>query len=199
MADVPAVVEYGKVVGYFTTAGADSIDALTVPDEVPLTGYIDLIPNLDTIRFGGTTPARLVKIVPVRAMVYEGKIYAPDADPSVDAEGVWLISTHQAAGSPDTVQWTAKFTLDVIAVQPPDVVFEVPIEEGTVDLSQVMSAEPEPGLVKIVSNEDRAAAEEAADRAETAAAAVPRWWSGTQAAYNAIVTKDPDTLYVIVG
>jgi hypothetical protein len=38
-----------------------------------------------------------------------------------------------------------------------------------------------------------------ATAAANTAAAVPRWWSGTQTAYNAIVTKDPSTLYLITG
>lgn len=199
MADVPGVVQYGKVVGFFTSAIADTIDASTVPDEVPLTGFIFLMPNIDTIRFGGTSPARVIKIQPVRVRVFNGLCYAPGADPTSDPAGVWILSTAQAAGSPDTIQWTASFLLDNIARQLPDVVFEVPISGGTVDISQVMSSEPEPGLVKIVSNEDRAAAEAASAAAIAASAAVPKWWSGTQSAYNAIPTKDASTLYLITG
>jgi hypothetical protein len=41
-------------------------------------------------------------------------------------------------------------------------------------------------------------ASSATDAANTAAA-VPRWWTGTQTAYNALVTKDPSTLYLITG
>lgn len=38
-----------------------------------------------------------------------------------------------------------------------------------------------------------------ASAAAATAAAVPRWWAGTQAAYDALPVKDPTTLYVITG
>lgn len=43
------------------------------------------------------------------------------------------------------------------------------------------------------------ASQTSATNAANSAAAVPKWWTGTQTAYTAIATKDPNTLYLITG
>lgn len=51
--------------------------------------------------------------------------------------------------------------------------------------------------VLVQTGADVAAAQAAATAAQAAQAATPKWWTGTQAQYDALLFKDPATLYLI--
>lgn len=222
--DVPTQVQYGQVIGRFVSFTADSYDAGNVPDEVPLNGKVTLTPLTTITRWPTTTPPRLAIAQPVTAVVIDGTLTGPDG---LINHLLYLVATDQPEGQPDTIQWRASFRFDNVAVQPADVVFNVPAN-GVVDLSQIVSIPPEPGTIVVVSHEDALAAAASADaaaqsvvdaqavvdtgqseidatiaQAESDLNAIidtaPLWWQGTQAAYDAIVTKDPQTLYVITS
>lgn len=224
MSDVPAEVQYGHVIGRFVSFAADSVDAGTAPDEVPLNGVVILTPLTTITRWPTTTPPRLAIAQAVTARVIDGDLVGPDG---LTAHELYLVATDQPDGQPNVIQWKASFRFDAVTVQPADVTFNVPAN-GTVDLGMVVSVPVAPGTIVVVSHEDALAAAASADDAaqsvldaqavvDTGQAEIdatvaqatsdlnaivdtaPLWWQGTQAEYNAIVTKNPQTLYVITS
>lgn len=165
MPDVPDVVQYGKVTGRFVSFRADSSDAGDAPDEVPLTGKVTLTPTVSYMRWRNTTPPRLSAIEPIVCQIVDGNLKAPDG-----LGDVYVVATDQPDADPNIVQWKASFRFDGSTSQPADAVFNVPAN-GSVDLAVVIPAEEQPGVVIVVSAEDRLAAEAAAIRAEAAARA----------------------------
>jgi len=165
MADVPAVVQYGQVKGRFVSFRADSVDDGSTPDEVPLTGRVTLTPTVPYMRWRNTNPPRLSALEPIVCQIVDGDLKAPDG-----LGDVYVVATNQPDADPDTVQWTATFRFDNAPTQPTDTIFNVPAG-GVVDLAVVIPAEEQPGVVIVVSAEDREAAEAAAARAEAAAQA----------------------------
>ena len=173
MADVPAQVNYGRVVARLVSFRADGPDAGQVPDEIPLSGTVTLTPTVDRMRWPQTTPPRIAVIERIVCPVIGGDLYTPGTEPgSLPATGVWVVATVQPDAEPDRVQWTASFKLDGVAQNPSNVRFEVP-DGGTVDLAVVVPADPGPGTVTVVSSEDRIRAEAAATAAEATLAEVP--------------------------
>ena len=170
MADIPSVVKYGKVTGYFTGYAADGSDAGEVPDEIPLTGSVTLEPLVRVTRWPTATPKRMAIAQTIEARVIAGVLCSPAGEP-----GVFLIATDQPAGQPSLIQWRATFKLNNVPQQPFPVVFNVPewnpADTSTaVDLAMVASVTPEPPVIAVVTQADSEAAAAAAAAAQAAAA-----------------------------
>ena len=164
MAAVPSEVNYGRIRANFVAFIAD--DNGNVLEEVPLEGNVILTPTVGVLRFPSTSPPRTAVIQTLQCPVIGGILYPPGTPlggPFPSQTGVAAVASDQPAGLPTTVQWTASFSLENTSAQPNPVTFEVP-SGGVVDLTTVMPATPEPGIVVVVSTEDR-------ERAEAAAAA----------------------------
>lgn len=170
MADVPAEVAYGEVVGHFVRFIADTADVGNVPDEILMTGKITLTPLTPVIQFASTTPPRLAVIDPQTCFVQDGDLYPPDKN----SPGVFVVATDQPDGVPNTVQWRARFQFDNVTVQPADVIFNVPAG-GVVDLSAAVAIPPIPPTSVVVSTESEAAAAASAQAAAASAAAAEQW------------------------
>ena len=176
MATVPSEVNYGRIRANFVAFIAD--DNGNVLEEVPLEGNVILTPTVGVLRFPSTSPPRTAVIQTLQCPVIGGILYPPGTPlggPFPSQTGVAAVASDQPAGLPTTVQWTASFSLENTSAQPNPVTFEVP-SGGVVDLTTVMPATPEPGIVVVVSTESRdraeaarGVAEAAADTAETAA------------------------------
>ena len=163
MAAVPSEVNYGRIRANFVAFIAD--DNGNVLEEVPLEGNVILTPTVGVLRFPSTSPPRTAVIQTLQCPVIGGILYPPGTPlggPFPSQTGVAAVASDQPAGLPTTVQWTASFSLENTSAQPNPVTFEVP-SGGVVDLTTVMPATPEPGIVVVVSTESR-------DRAEAAAA-----------------------------
>jgi hypothetical protein len=214
MPDVPEQVNYGFITGRFVQFVADTGDPGTVPDEIPLTGTATLRPTVTLMRFPTTTPPRTAYITTVIARIVDGNLLAPDGSATLA-----VIASDQPAGDPNFVQWQVDIRLDGVTTQPAPVTINVPTS-GTVDLTTVIPSPPEPPAIVVVSTVDRELAQQAAvdaanfssdaeaaalraadaaGEAEQTLQDMPSWWFGTQAEYDAIVAKDPDTLYAITG
>ena len=203
MSDAPPEVRYGKVVGRFVRFVADGPDAGNAPDELPLEGTVILTPNVTAMRWAGTAPSRMAVIESLVCRIVNGDLCAPGSE----TPGVWVVATDQPDAAPSRVQWKATFVFRDLTTQPAPVLFEVPTSDpdnpasGIVDLSTILPVAPDPGVITVVSHEDRIAAQAAADRAERTAdqmaAATPTWWVGRQEEYDAIEIHEPGVLYVI--
>ena len=169
MAAVPSEVNYGRIRANFVAFIAD--DNGNVLEEVPLEGNVILTPTVGVLRFPSTSPPRTAVIQTLQCPVIGGILYPPGTPlggPFPSQTGVAAVASDQPAGLPTTVQWTASFSLENTSAQPNPVTFEVP-SGGVVDLTTVMPATPEPGIVVVVSTESRDRAEAAAVLAELAA------------------------------
>jgi hypothetical protein len=215
MADAPDVAQYGKVIGFWSITGPDSDDPGTEPDEIPLTGQITIEPLVEQVIWD-TIPSQMTFVDTFKCQVYNGLIYGPDSEPegiAPDPDGVWLLASSQPHGAPVTIQYRATFLLDRVLKQPDDIVFDVLASPAVTDLSSLIPAVPVPPIIYTTTTGNTAAAAASATAAAASAtaaagsasaaaataAAVPKWWAGTQVAYDAIATKDPTTLYVITG
>jgi len=189
LANVPAQVKYGKVLGQFVGMWADGPDVGEVPDERPLSGMVTITPNVTSVRWPTTTPPRTAIVETVRCPVIDGVLCGPDStDP-----GVWLLASAQPNGEPDHIQWTATFDFDGILERLPALVFEVPAG-GVIDLASVVPAASMPGTVKVVSSEDRLLAEQAAQAASASAQDAARKASDAAAAAQAATATNASTL-----
>ena len=169
MAAVPSEVNYGRIRANFVAFIAD--DNGNVLEEVPLEGNVILTPTVGVLRFPSTSPPRTAVIQTLQCPVIGGILYPPGTPlggPFPSQTGVAAVASDQPAGLPTTVQWTASFSLKNTSAQPNPVTFEVP-SGGVVDLTTVMPATPEPGIVVVVSTEDLERAEAAAAEAEGSA------------------------------
>ena len=183
MAAVPSEVNYGRIRANFVAFIAD--DNGNVLEEVPLEGNVILTPTVGVLRFPSTSPPRTAVIQTLQCPVIGGILYPPGTPlggPFPSQTGVAAVASDQPAGLPTTVQWTASFSLENTSAQPNPVTFEVP-SGGVVDLTTVMPATPEPGIVVVVSTVDRERAEDAAATATQRASAAAS--SATAAATSA--------------
>ena len=169
MAAVPSEVNYGRIRANFVAFIAD--DNGNVLEEVPLEGNVILTPTVGVLRFPSTSPPRTAVIQTLQCPVIGGILYPPGTPlggPFPSQTGVAAVASDQPAGLPTTVQWTASFSLENTSAQPNPVTFEVP-SGGVVDLTTVMPATPEPGIVVVVSTETAERAEAAATAAANSA------------------------------
>ncbi|MFW7414772.1 SGNH/GDSL hydrolase family protein [Demequina sp. SO4-18] len=147
MADVPSVVNHGRITGYFTQMLSDSAaDVGEVPDEIPMSGRVRLTATPSVIRFAGLDTPQTSLIRSLTLTVRDGYIVPPDAE-DADDKFIVVLATDQPAGAPDRIVWKATFLDDLAVLKP--VEFEVPTD-GTVDLTTVLPAEAEPGTVQVV-------------------------------------------------
>lgn len=182
MATVPSEVNYGRIRANFVAFIAD--DNGNVLEEVPLEGNVILTPTVGVLRFPSTSPPRTAVIQTLQCPVIGGILYPPGTPlggPFPSQTGVAAVASDQPAGLPTTVQWTASFSLENTSAQPNPVTFEVP-SGGVVDLTTVMPATPEPGIVVVVSTESR-------DRAEGAAATATQRASAAASSATAAATS----------
>ena len=182
MAAVPSEVNYGRIRANFVAFIAD--DNGNVLEEVPLEGNVILTPTVGVLRFPSTSPPRTAVIQTLQCPVIGGILYPPGTPlggPFPSQTGVAAVASDQPAGLPTTVQWTASFSLENTSAQPNPVTFEVP-SGGVVDLTTVMPATPEPGIVVVVSTESR-------DRAEAAAATATQKASAAASSATAAATS----------
>lgn len=171
-ADVPDIVRRGQVRHHLVSFMADGPDNDQASDEQPLSGYVTLTPTVSQMKWPTADPPRTAVIQTLRCPVLDGWLYPPDTEDASDdpeaTSGVWIVATDQPEGLPDKVQWRASFELTGVKVQPAPVTFDVP-DRGTVDLTTVLPAVPDPGVITVVSTVERERAEAAAERAELAA------------------------------
>lgn len=146
MADVPGVVKFGTVTGFFTKFKHDSADALGVPDEVPLNGTGQLVPSVAQFRLLTTTPKRWVNVDVVPCKVVNGVLLSVDNLPLI------VIASVQPAADTSPIQWTFLPQLTDATVQPSNVVFDVP-DGGVVDLVAVLPQSPIPGTITVIQHE----------------------------------------------
>ena len=182
MAAVPSEVNYGRIRANFVAFIAD--DNGNVLEDVPLEGNVILTPTVGVLRFPSTSPPRTAVIQTLQCPVIGGILYPPGTPlggPFPSQTGVAAVASDQPAGLPTTVQWTASFSLENTSAQPNPVTFEVP-SGGVVDLTTVMPATPEPGIVVVVSTESR-------DRAEAAAATATQKASAAASSATAAATS----------
>jgi hypothetical protein len=177
VADLDPTIGYGTVTGFFFAADGDSPDDGLQPDMAPLQGKITLSHNL-TPPFVRTSQG-LMAIRTVVAQVIDGIVYGPKGvvgDPDA-AEGASLVATNQASINPSGWQWTATFSIDGLAVQPPAVTFSL-APGDSVDLSLAYNApSTTPAVQVVVSHADAVAAATSAALAQgyaTAAQAAGR-------------------------
>ena len=170
--NVPEGVAYGTVHGEFMSFAADRAGTADgqdgVPDKIPMEGYVVITPKVETVRWPSLVPPITAVIQDVRCPLIEGRLYPPGTTPESAASvtpGVVLVATEQPEALPSTVQYTLTFDLRGIKRQPPAVTFNVPAS-GVVDLTTVLPAATDPGVVVVVSTVDRERAEAAADVAE---------------------------------
>ncbi len=163
MADIPAGLTYGTVVGLFNAVVADGVDEGLLPDMEDLNGEILLTPTARIVRVGGALTPRTLIAKEVTVKVEGGKLIGPD-----NQAGVRLLASDSPNISPTNFAWHVVFTLNNVPVQPPEFDFYLP-GGSTIDLGAVMPT-TQPGVVQITTEATRIAAELAATRAEAARA-----------------------------
>lgn len=167
-ANVPEGIGYGVVHAHVVSFLADGSDYGRspdgVPDEVPLTGKVIFTPTVTTLKFPTLSPPRFAALEKIECPLIGGFLFPPDTTeenaPHVQA-GVVLTATDQPLALPPTFQYTVSWQLDSTRAAPASSAIDVPAD-GIVDLATVIPASSEPGVIKMISHEDRIAAEEAA-------------------------------------
>lgn len=202
----PTPPSWGQVVGRFALIYGDGPDVDPSPDLIPISGTVTLTPQVPSVRLvQPDSPVTLVTTPIVCTIGSDGLLKGPDG-----TNGVRVMASRAAGIVPTAVQYRATFSLNgsdswPLDPQPTPFLFEVP-EGGVVDLADVMPQSAVPAYLEVVSHEDRdtavAAASEATaamNAAVAAAAAVPRWWSGTQEQFLELGTYEADRLYVVTA
>jgi hypothetical protein len=143
--NIPAPLAYGTVTGRFISVLADSGDTGDEPDVVYLNGTVTISPLAKVYRitdsFGVTSMVVSQDIV---ASVVNGQLLSPDGRTALT-----LLASNSPGMSPAPLQYSAKFSLNGVNTQPPQVTFNVPIND-TVDLSSGISLPSVPPVQTIV-------------------------------------------------
>jgi hypothetical protein len=137
MADAPAPLTYGTVVGHFISLLGDSIDAGSAPDVLYRNGTVTISTNVKTLRISGDVNY-LAAQEDIVAQIVNGELLAPDG-----LTPLRLLATDSPGVSPTPFQYTAQFSLTGVKVQPAPVTFSLP-GGSTVDLSATISVPPAP-------------------------------------------------------
>lgn len=183
MTALPAEVEFGKVVGRFLLAASDGVDVDTEPDAVPGVGTIKFVPLTPNQRVLEPEPVTVTHRGLICNLNSTGYLVDAMASPGVWlTAGAWEVtfSIKNVRISPLTIVVTAAHT----ALDPLDLAIAIPPEGPPIGVGQYA---------------------ELSDRIEDieigvlAGVGVSTIWSGSQAAYDAITTPDPDTLYFVAG
>lgn len=159
---LPTNVQYGRVIGTYINAVADGSDADENPDAEAATGAITFTPRVTRIvNNDGVKPVTILP-KPIRADLKNGEIVD-----SQDRVGITLVANKNTTGQ-NPVEWQYDVQYQINGATLPS--FPLSIEPGEeVDLSVVSPLPADPGIVQVVSDASRIAAEAAAERAELAA------------------------------
>jgi hypothetical protein len=192
---LPSNVSFGTVVGTFLLAVADSPDDTDRdPEGVPASDLkIRFTPDLPkaVAKDPTATPPAYFALQDVTCTIGpDGTLRGPDGAP-----GVRLVASTNPALQPSG--WTWQVILSGTGF--PMVNFSFPLDPGaTVDLATVLQVPDDPGVTLeawlaavAAAQAAQAAAEAAAERAQNFAVSL------TQAAYDALPSKNPSTLYLI--
>lgn len=170
---------YGTVVGRFLSAVLDGDDADRFPDVVPATGTVKIVPAPKYYK-NLALPATFFTHEHIGTIDGAGYLVDHRGSPGI----VLMSPTHQDI-SPSG--WTYKVTMTINGVQLPP--FDLPIGPGeTVDLTTAMPAVSSGGVVTIVTEASRIAAEAARDQAVAAAEGL---LEGLDAAIEAYLDENP--------
>jgi hypothetical protein len=136
MADVPAEVGAGRIVGFFVSDIADGPDPGNRPDEVPLQGTITIMSTQPVVRYPGITKPRTAVAGRHVCPIIDGDIYPPGTtrDNLPPTPGVWVPATEQPHAEPNRAQYKAIVKLEGVEQQPVLPTFDVP-NGDTVDLA----------------------------------------------------------------
>jgi hypothetical protein len=161
---LPSNVQYGQVTGTFINAVADGDDADPYPDAQPATGTITFTPTVTRIiNNDGTSPVTILP-KPITAQIKDGILVD-----SQDRPALTLVANKNTTGQ-NPVEWQYNVQYSINGATLPS--FPLSLEpDEIVDLAEVSPIPTAPGIVVIVSDESRVAAEAAAVRAEAAAEA----------------------------
>lgn len=159
---LPSNVQYGQVIGTFINAVADGDDADPYPDAQPATGSITFTPTVTRIiNNDGVNPVTILP-KPITAQVKNGVLVD-----SQDRPALTLVANKNTTGQ-NPIEWQYNVQYSINGATLP--AFPLSLEPDEIkDLAEVAPIPVAPGIVVIVSDESRVAAEAAADRAELAA------------------------------
>ena len=194
MADFPVDVSTGRIHGTVLQWLVDSADAGSVPDVAPFSvATIKFVPSVTFVTHPST-----------------GTIFVPVPDPiSIDVNGdidVTLIATDDPDINPTAFTYT--MTITVIGASIPPMIIDVPSGSDRL-LTELVSVETAPGTFFTQGPPGDSAYQVAVNNGfvGTETQWLSQWVTSdgtitnvvglTQAAYDALVTKDPSTLYVI--
>lgn len=105
---MPVTIAYGKVVGRFIQAVADTVDVDLLPDVAPLVGNVTFMPATRLIKEISTSPPTMVDRPIVTASINaEGFLTSPAGD-----VGVWLV----------TGTYKVSYVLQGATIRPHDIV-----------------------------------------------------------------------------
>lgn len=150
MANIPSPLTYGTLVAFFIKPYADSADAGSEPDLLPVTGSIILTPVVGLMRGAASSPKFIALSVPIECPIIDGYLCSPGSTTSdIVNQGVRVIATDSAGLNPSPVQYIVSFNLDDVPNQPPALTIDIPAGTTT-DLSTVIPSET-PGVVTVVS------------------------------------------------
>lgn len=162
MADIAAPLTYGRVIWNLDAIGADTADNDQLPDVSTVSGSVTFSPIIPVLR--GTVSTHLM-----RSEVYpitEGVLTGRDGSP-----GVSVLAYDTPGVSPSPVQWQVTVVINESNIAIPS--FPLNVMAGdTVDLNSYIPVNLVPGIIAVVSDATRVAAEQAALRAEDAASGV---------------------------
>lgn len=163
MANIPAPLTYGTVVGMFASVLGDSADTGAEPDVVYLAGAITFTPAVAVAVAAEASPPLTLVRQAIICTVVAGVLTGPDGQP-----GVHLLASDSPGVTPTGVLWRAAFALEGVASQPPAFSFELP-GGSTLDLATLVPVAAQSGVTVQVSEASRLAAEAAAEAAQAAA------------------------------
>lgn len=157
-------------------------------------------------RVASATPPTVVSLGKIVCTTdANGQLISPDG-----SLGVYLVASDDPDLDPSG--WTYTATISQKSIVPIVVTFVAP-SGGSIDLSSVVKVPTSPGAELVqwqqavadaqAARDQAAASATAASNSASAAAAsagsISHWWTGTQAAYDAIATKDAATLYLVTA
>lgn len=127
---LPANVTYGKIVGRYLLAVADTADVDLNPDAVPASGTVTFTPGPTKLLITPSTPHTTIVPLPVVCTFdpTTGDLLGPNG-----LAGVWLVATD----NPDTVpiDWTYRVRIEFDGLPTP-VTFDIAVPGGvTADLT----------------------------------------------------------------
>lgn len=156
MTSLPTGITYGTVKGRFVEAILDGPDEDDNPDSRPIVGSVTLTPEAKHILAATNAPPTTVMATALRITL--------DADGSFQTK---VVATDNPALNPNEWTYRVTFSFDRGITYGP---FSIEVPGGQVtDLTLTAPAPSSPGVVTVVREADRIAAEAAAQRAEDAA------------------------------